>query len=119
MISWSADERSGTEHSVDRVRQCDVFILLLAHRHGYVAAGSSASVTEVEYLTARWDGRKRTTVAAPHQRSRDLGPHLQAPVPVRVHPNILLVDGGPLLIDGKQTVARVIADQKSELVRTP
>ena len=53
MIYWSADERSGTQHSVERIKQCDVVILLLAHRYGYVAEGESFSVTEMEYLVAR------------------------------------------------------------------
>lgn len=53
MIFWSADERSGTQLSIDRVRQCDVVVLLLAHRYGYVAEGSTLGVTELEYQTAR------------------------------------------------------------------
>jgi hypothetical protein len=53
MIYWSADERSGAQHSLDRIKQCDVVVLLVAHRYGYVAEGSSHSVTEMEYLAAR------------------------------------------------------------------
>lgn len=53
MIQWSADERAGAQHSVDRVRQCDVVILLLAHRYGFVDTGSQLGVTELEYRAAR------------------------------------------------------------------
>jgi Domain of unknown function (DUF4062)/Protein kinase domain len=56
MIHWSADERSGVQLSIDRVKHCDVLILLLAHRYGYVAAESQFGVTEMEYRTARSAG---------------------------------------------------------------
>lgn len=36
MIYWSADPRDGAQHSVDRVKECDLVILILAHRYGYV-----------------------------------------------------------------------------------
>lgn len=53
MIYWSADPRSGTELSLDRVRRSDVLILLVAHRYGHVPEGSIHSVTEQEYRAAR------------------------------------------------------------------
>jgi hypothetical protein len=53
MLFWSADERSGSTNSLERVKQSDVVILLLAHRYGYVPDGSLYSVTELEYRTAR------------------------------------------------------------------
>ncbi len=53
MIYWSADERGGATLSADRVRQSDVLVLLLAHRYGHVPDGSSYSVTEMEFRTAR------------------------------------------------------------------
>jgi hypothetical protein len=56
MIYWSADERSGTALSLDGVRQCDVVILLRAHRYGYVPSDSTWSVTEMEYSAAREAG---------------------------------------------------------------
>ena len=56
MIFWSADERSGAVHSVERVKQCDVLLLLLAHRYGYVPEGSVHSITELEYHAARSAG---------------------------------------------------------------
>jgi hypothetical protein len=53
MVYWSADERSGAELSTDRVRESDLLVLLLAHRYGYIPAGSAFSVTELEYRAAR------------------------------------------------------------------
>lgn len=53
MVYWSAEEREAQEVSAGRVRQCDVVILLVAHRHGFVPSGSEWSVTEAEYRTAR------------------------------------------------------------------
>jgi hypothetical protein len=56
MIFWSADERSGAALSLDRVRQSDVLVLILAHRYGHVPEGSAYSVTEMEYRAARTAG---------------------------------------------------------------
>jgi ATP/maltotriose-dependent transcriptional regulator MalT len=53
MELWSADDRSGVAYSVDRVKQCDVFVLLLAHRYGTIPDGEQYSITELEYLAAR------------------------------------------------------------------
>lgn len=52
MIYWSADPRDGATHSVERVKQCDLLILILAHRYGYIPEGGTYSVTELEYRTA-------------------------------------------------------------------
>lgn len=38
--------------SVNQVRQADIFIGIIAHRYGYVPAGHSKSITEIEYDTA-------------------------------------------------------------------
>jgi serine/threonine protein kinase len=53
MLFWSADERDALTVSLDRVRQCDLVILLIAHRYGYVPAGQKYSITELEYRTAK------------------------------------------------------------------
>src|ERR1700733_6741146 len=39
MELWSADDRSGVAYSVDRVKQSDVLLLVLAHRYGKVPDG--------------------------------------------------------------------------------
>jgi serine/threonine protein kinase len=56
MIYWSADPRSGAQHSVDRIRKSDIVILLIAHRYGFVPNGSQFSITEMEYQEARTHG---------------------------------------------------------------
>jgi hypothetical protein len=53
MIHWSADERSGKIHSIERVRQSDLLILIVAHRYGYVPTGEDISVTHQEYRAAQ------------------------------------------------------------------
>jgi hypothetical protein len=56
MIVWSADSRSPVDVSVDRVKQSDVFILLVAHRYGTVPDGAEHGIVELEYLAAREAG---------------------------------------------------------------
>src|SRR5205809_4269703 len=53
MIYWTADEREPTAVSVERVRQSDVVILLIAHRYGFIPEGTVHSITEQEYIAAR------------------------------------------------------------------
>ncbi|WP_170068014.1 DUF4062 domain-containing protein [Lentzea guizhouensis] len=53
METWPADARDSSTYSADRVRQADVYVLLLAHRYGWVPEGAQFSVTELEYRAAR------------------------------------------------------------------
>lgn len=53
MVYWAADERDGVTVSVERVKQSDLLILILAHRYGFVPDGENYSITEIEYLAAR------------------------------------------------------------------
>ena len=53
MIMWSADDRNATDYSIDRVRQSDALILLVAHRYGEIPEGEQYSITELEYRAAR------------------------------------------------------------------
>lgn len=53
MTDWSADERAGVTHSVDRLLQSNALVLLVAHRYGHVPAGEQYSITEREYRAAR------------------------------------------------------------------
>lgn len=53
MDAWSADDRDTATYSLDRVKQADVYVLLLAHRYGSVPEGTRWSVTELEYRAAR------------------------------------------------------------------
>jgi hypothetical protein len=53
MLFWSADDRDPLSVSIDRVRQCDLVILLVAHRYGYVPSREKYSITESEYRAAK------------------------------------------------------------------
>jgi hypothetical protein len=53
MVFWSADERQPLDLSLERVRQSELLVLLVAHRYGYIPPGSEVSITEAEYATAR------------------------------------------------------------------
>ncbi len=50
---WASDDSRGAVHSVDRVKESDALILLLAHRYGTIPDGERCSITELEYLAAR------------------------------------------------------------------
>lgn len=53
MIFWSADERSPFELSISKVKSCDLMILVLAHRYGFIPKDSAYSIVESEYYAAR------------------------------------------------------------------
>ena len=53
MIFWSADERSPDKVSIERVKQCDVVILIVAHSYGFIPKNEQYSITEMEYRSAR------------------------------------------------------------------
>jgi len=53
MAHWPADDRDAATLSADRVRDCDVVVLILAHRYGVPQADSGVSITELEYRAAR------------------------------------------------------------------
>jgi hypothetical protein len=56
MVFWSADERQPADLSLDKVRQSDVLVLLVAHRYGFLPPGWDVSITEAEYRAARAAG---------------------------------------------------------------
>ena len=56
MAFWAADGHAGADLSLTRVRQSDVLVLILAHRYGHVPAGTTQSITEMEYDAARQSG---------------------------------------------------------------
>jgi hypothetical protein len=56
MVFWSADERQPADLSLDKVRQSDVLVLLVAHRYGFMPPGWDVSITEAEYRAARVAG---------------------------------------------------------------
>jgi hypothetical protein len=52
MVYWPADDRDARAYSVDRVRQSDLLVLVIAHRHGTGTIGTDCSIVEAEYETA-------------------------------------------------------------------
>src|ERR1700733_12797260 len=46
---WPARGSPPLEVSLDKVRSCDLLILLIAHRYGAAPEGKSASITELEF----------------------------------------------------------------------
>lgn len=56
MLYWSADERQADQASVDRVKFCDLLILIVAYRYGSILEGQDKSITELEYSAAREAG---------------------------------------------------------------
>lgn len=53
MVYWSADERSPSDASVDKVRNSDLVLLIIAHRYGSIPVGGSKSIVELEYEAAK------------------------------------------------------------------
>jgi tetratricopeptide (TPR) repeat protein len=53
MEDWRPQRAAPLEVCRDRVADCDVFVLLLAHRYGSRPADGSASYTELEYEAAK------------------------------------------------------------------
>ncbi|MFZ0750207.1 MAG: DUF4062 domain-containing protein, partial [Pyrinomonadaceae bacterium] len=45
--------RDPSSYSVDQLKNCNLVILILAHRYGTILAGDPRSITEIEYDTAR------------------------------------------------------------------
>ena len=51
--SYTADERSVRESCLADVAECDLYIGILGRRYGFIPAGESHSITELEYQRAR------------------------------------------------------------------
>lgn len=52
MEQLSASRAGGLTRSLEMVDECDIYVLILGVRYGYVPAGSSISITEAEYERA-------------------------------------------------------------------
>ena len=56
MENWGADPREPKEFSKDRVLDCDLLVLLVAFRRGYVPENETLSITQMEYRAAKEAG---------------------------------------------------------------
>ena len=63
MEGYIAEDKTPVQKCLDDVRSCDIYVLILANRYGFISEDASAnperfSVTELEYLTAVKEGKK-------------------------------------------------------------
>ena len=56
MEDWTADSDEPKKFSQDRLNDCDLCILIVAFRRGYVPEGENLSITQLEYETALKQG---------------------------------------------------------------
>src|SRR5260370_25631530 len=56
MEEWTADPRAATAFCLDRLEGCDLCVLLVAFRRGFVPDGVTLSITQMEYNAARQRG---------------------------------------------------------------
>src|SRR5215813_6622155 len=52
MEDWTADSDEPKKFSQDRLNGCDLCVLLVAFRRGYVPGGETLSITQLEYKAA-------------------------------------------------------------------
>jgi len=58
MENYMAEDMPPVDRCVQDVMCCDIYILLLANRYGFIPEGSDKSVTEIEYQTAKSHGKQ-------------------------------------------------------------
>lgn len=58
MEEWTADSRAPLEFCEARLAECDLCVLLVAFRRGFVPPGKSLSITQLEYAAAKMKGMK-------------------------------------------------------------
>src|SRR5499433_1641040 len=56
MEDWTADSDEPKKFSQDRLNGCDLCVLLVEFRRGYVPDGEPLSITQLEYEAARKQG---------------------------------------------------------------
>lgn len=56
MEDWTASRDEPSKFSQDRLKDCDLCVLLVAFRRGHVPAGQELSITQLEYQAARASG---------------------------------------------------------------
>ena len=56
MEEWTASTGEPKTFSQDRIKDCHLFILLVAYRRGHVPRGEERSITQLEYEAARSSG---------------------------------------------------------------
>lgn len=83
MGDFSARDGDAIEVSLERLRSCNVYILLLAWRYGTIPADETLSVTHLEYRAAKEAGMPRLIFLADPATEQDVGPTALFPATVR------------------------------------
>ncbi|HEY7340867.1 MAG TPA: tetratricopeptide repeat protein [Ktedonobacterales bacterium] len=83
MGDFGARDGDATTVSLERVRSCDVYILLLAWRYGTVPSDAALSITHQEYRAAKDANIPRLIFLADPATERDDGPTALFPAAVR------------------------------------
>ncbi len=83
MGDFGARDGDATDVSLERVRSCDIYVLLLGWRYGTIPADETLSVTHLEYRAAKDAGMPRLIFLADPATEADVGPTALFPAAVR------------------------------------
>ncbi len=83
MDDFGAHDGDATQVSLDKLRSCSVYVLLLGWRYGTIPDGETLSVTHLEYRAARDAGMPRFIFLADADTEKDDGPDALFPAAVR------------------------------------
>src|SRR6185312_4059315 len=83
MGDFSARDGDAVDVSLERLRSCNVYILLLAWRYGTIPPDETLSVTHLEYRAAKDAGMPRLIFLADPATETDDGPDALFPATVR------------------------------------
>lgn len=81
MENYVAEDLTPVDRCLRDVEQCDLYILLLANRYGFIPEGRDKSVTELEYLTAKNGGKQILAFIA--DDTRDFPPDSESDVELK------------------------------------
>jgi len=83
MDDFGAHDGDATSVSLEKLRSCDLYVLLLAWRYGTIPTNETLSVTHQEYRAARDAGMPLLVFLADEATERDDGPDALFPAAVR------------------------------------
>ena len=83
MDDFGAQDGDATQVSLDKLRSCSVYVLLLGWRYGTIPDGETLSVTHLEYRAASDAGMPRFIFLADADTEKDDGPDALFPAAVR------------------------------------
>ncbi len=83
MGDFGARDGDATDVSLEKVRSCNIYVLLLGWRYGTIPADETLSVTHLEYRAAKDAGMARLIFLADPATEADVGPTALFPAAVR------------------------------------